>query len=689
MKQTSSHNLRSGSRQVRIINWLLLVILFSTTLIIVIEVHDSALLKPAVLFFTVVLLCLYAVWTVIKNQLFEFSFHWLHALFALYLLGSFLSITQAANVQRSFSEIAFQVAYFIIFCCVYQWSSSGEQHRFLQKGIFVLALIVAAIGMVQALSPTVFGLMDIDSDRPVFSTFGNATYFSGFIVILVPLILSWIVIEKKSPLKRITMIILTVSFVYLLVMTETRSSWVAFVVSVILFAFLEFKSATLRWLMVGGLVVTALLAVLLFPDIFQRRFEEVLKLTVPGSIVRRMLFYEAAWKGFLSSPLFGYGVGNTVVSLPFFRSPDYWMTQAEDIVSHLHNEYLEVLSETGIIGFLPWATLFVVYFIGMRRAIKTHQKSERTLLIGYLCAVVACFIDNLTSMNLRVPPVAVMFWFIIAVSSRQAMEPSRTIVFRLPSTIRFLHWLPIFLMGIFLYYYIPYVRSVYEGDKNFYAGLYLNKKGDPTSKKYFQQAVASDPNHEEARFYLSLNLVQGKSFHEARQHLDTLLSQYPAYPKARLLLALTLFDLGDTVRAFEEAEKDLQLATYPQSYHYLCVIAFRANRPAIEYRYTIERLRKSIEGKVTEYVEEAIGRLGHLCKEHGSADSCRTIILQSAQTYGENPTVLLAASNALANLQYAEDSKRILELAEPKVQNDSTLQRRYDAILNKLRIGSD
>jgi O-antigen ligase len=579
----------------------------------------------------------------------------------------------------------FQVSYFFIFGFTYYCSSKVEQHRFLQKGVLILSIAVAVVGMIQALSPTVFGLMDIDSDRPVFSTFGNATYFAGFIVVLLPLILSWTLTTEKYSLKQYLLITLLLVLSYLLIMTETRSSWVALIVSIVLFAFLQFKSAKSRWLMIGVLVMAAVLVVFLFPEIIRRRLDEVLKFTVPGSITRRLLFYEAAWKGFLFSPMLGYGMGNTVVSLPFFRSPDYWMTQAEDIVTHLHNEYLEVLSETGIVGFLPWATMLVVYFIGMKRAIQRSQKAERTLLVGYVCAVVACLVDNLTSMNLRVPPVAVLYWCIVGISARQAGEPSRAISLRLPHGIRSFQWMPVAFLVVFIYYYIPHVRSVYGGDENFYEGLYLHKQGKNTSQQYFRRAVQIDPDHEDARFYLSLNLVQGKSFQEARNHLDTLISQFPAYPKARLLLALSLLDLGDTARAFEEAEKDLKLATYPQSLHYMCVIAFRAQRPEVEYRYTILRLQKSIESKTIEYVEEAVGRLGHLCKERETRDSCRTIILQSTQTFGDKPSVLLAASNALINLRYTSDAKKVLELAAPGVGKDSIHVRRYDALLSKLQ----
>src|ERR1043166_5141123 len=144
--------------------------------------------------------------------------------------------------------------------------------------------------------------------------------------------------------------------------------------------------------MIGALFLAAMLISFLFPDIIQRRLSNILEGGPTSSIARRLYFYAGAWKAFLASPVIGNGIGNFIVFLPKFRPPDYWMFRSEDIAPHAHNEFLEVLSETGLFGFIAFFVLLSAAFIVLRKKLNELSGNERTLLAGSICGLAAILI---------------------------------------------------------------------------------------------------------------------------------------------------------------------------------------------------------------------------------------------------------------------------------------------------------
>ena len=88
-----------------------------------------------------------------------------------------------------------------------------------------------------------------------------------------------------------------------------------------------------------------------------------------------------------------------------------------------------------------------------------------------------------------------------------------------------------------------------------------------------------------------------------------------------------------------------------------------------------------------DYAEEAVGRLAYLCQGRVASDTCHSLIVQSTQVFSDNPSLLLTAGEALTRLNYMGDVGNIVKTVEPEVQKDSTLLRRYTALLSKIKPG--
>lgn len=109
------------------------------------------------------------------------------------------------------------------------------------------------------------------------------------------------------------------------------------------------------------LVVGTVLSVIFWPQVFSRYDPEVL--ARGQSVDLRMVYNRIAWETILFSPLLGVGQSNFV-----FDFSQIYSKLATWVFQPVHNVYLLVAAETGILGFLAFAWfLFSLAWQGLKR----------------------------------------------------------------------------------------------------------------------------------------------------------------------------------------------------------------------------------------------------------------------------------------------------------------------------------
>lgn len=103
--------------------------------------------------------------------------------------------------------------------------------------------------------------------------------------------------------------------------------------------------------------------------------------------------------------LFGTGPGSYVFAYPKFEK-----VQTPGLAEHAHNDYLELLAESGAIGggcliFLALGALVVVFARWTRRS----DYFVKGIVLGCLAGIAAILLHSITDFNLRVPANAVYF----------------------------------------------------------------------------------------------------------------------------------------------------------------------------------------------------------------------------------------------------------------------------------------
>ena len=112
------------------------------------------------------------------------------------------------------------------------------------------------------------------------------------------------------------------------------------------------------------------------------------------------------WQIFLHHPFAGTGLGTLQIVYPPYES-----LYDGRIVNHTHNDYLEALAETGVLGGLCCAWFLGVLFgESLKRLLQLHNSFAGALQLCGLVACVGFLVHSLVDFNLHIPSNALLFF---------------------------------------------------------------------------------------------------------------------------------------------------------------------------------------------------------------------------------------------------------------------------------------
>ncbi len=134
----------------------------------------------------------------------------------------------------------------------------------------------------------------------------------------------------------------------------------------------------------------------------------------PGnfSIIERLSHWEAALAMWADSPWLGQGLGNyaTVYS-------DFYIAPWQDPLGHAHNYFLNVLAETGTIGFIAYVLFWISALQLILKAINVSTGLWRGLAIGIFASMIHLHVHNLFD-NLYVHGMYLQVALLLAIAAK-------------------------------------------------------------------------------------------------------------------------------------------------------------------------------------------------------------------------------------------------------------------------------
>lgn len=296
--------------------------------------------------------------------------------------------------------------------------------------IVILELIVilqSFIGLFQA-----YGIFESLNPRyKITGTTVNPAYYSFFLAASYPLILSIHIYLSISIYRNIKLKILTyIAFlcsVSVLIITENRSSWVSLVLSSI-FLLLCIKSfrVTIKTIMLSRILKIISFMVTVFCLVIGIVFVYNFKY---DSSYGRLLIWKISNSMIFENPIFGIGYNKfevlyNIYQQKYFSNNDFLPhdVQIADYIQVAYNEYLQLLIETGIIGFLLFVIIIVYFFMQLLKYINRTSVDENCdfhyfVNIGLFISITSILIMSLFSYPLHYLPVRIIFIINIAILS--------------------------------------------------------------------------------------------------------------------------------------------------------------------------------------------------------------------------------------------------------------------------------
>ncbi len=200
---------------------------------------------------------------------------------------------------------------------------------------------------------------------------GHPMTYSGLLIILLSSLIVYLV-ERFRYLEKLERFLL-ISGLFLilvgLILNRTRSAQIAVFLVLLFFLILKFRYK--------GIIITAIFGVILALMILLTPARYRWKHTLAGlksgfnpssSEGTRIILWKYAWREFLNRPITGNGPGT-------FREMINRYPVARKLAStcHAHNDYLQVLYETGMLGFI---TFFSFWFYALFKFLLRYLKEQ-------------------------------------------------------------------------------------------------------------------------------------------------------------------------------------------------------------------------------------------------------------------------------------------------------------------------
>ena len=334
---------------------------------------------------------------------------------ALFVFSVLLSLLRAEVID--YVQLYYQFSVILLFIIVISVARSQIMINRIILSVALSTFIVSVAAIVQFIlkeNPQLFSLLFANEPGSILygdgfhrsiGSFTQPNALGGFLLLGLP----FLILLIQHPLKMRYPVIPAVMLVFVLLAlfsTLSRSAILGFGAAILFFLFLGAKwKRKLRFGVLG--MVILFMFVSFFPvltNIIQERFSNLLFGEFDSHIVRLVL-YQTAVKMFESSPLFGIGLGNFIVSQDILE------------VKGAHNVFLNILAELGLFGLLSF---LAIQFFVLKNNLKflRQERGGVSSSIALCCSlsIIGFLVAGLFDSLLHSFVISSYFWVIVAIS---------------------------------------------------------------------------------------------------------------------------------------------------------------------------------------------------------------------------------------------------------------------------------
>jgi len=359
-----------------------------------------------------------------------------------------LSIAPSLTYELVLKLAAYVALFFVILLYPFGPSLHGEaERRFYRNVLFAIlvgGLSVACVGILERVfwnGKILWLFVPYDWGRPETAFFARARgpfvdpdHFAAYLNLVLPIAVAGVIFptfitrRNGEPFHVFCALVALVIFIALL-LSLSRAGWLGSIIGVSALVFLSsFIPPKKRPLLLRfshrvtvPLCAAIAVAVLACASFFaggqgQHDVDVRLKNTVKDG--QSMDFRIAVWRETLPMvrdfPLFGVGLGAFEDVFPHYQSPPWNSVE----VWEAHNDYLELLSSAGVVGFGLLAWFFAAAGWRLYRGLRVLPPEVLPVAAALLAAISAMGFQEFFDFNLQIPANAILFTILLALLVR-------------------------------------------------------------------------------------------------------------------------------------------------------------------------------------------------------------------------------------------------------------------------------
>jgi O-antigen ligase len=250
----------------------------------------------------------------------------------------------------------------------------------------------------------------------IYGSYVNRDHYAGLMEMLVPIPVVLSLGHLLHGAKRVMAGFSAGLMASTIFLSGSRGGMIAFVAEMALLAALIFgkqRSTRRMAVYVGLCFFTVALIVYLSKGQVLGRFADL-------SPDMRLFITKDSIPIFLKKPVFGWGLGTFATIYPQYRS--FYTTR---FVNAAHNDYAQLLVETGLLGFalMLWF-LFRLYRQGLPPSRRWDVKWDRALSLAALIGCTGILLHSFVDFNLQIPANAAVFYVLCALVAYEPLAHS-------------------------------------------------------------------------------------------------------------------------------------------------------------------------------------------------------------------------------------------------------------------------
>ena len=332
-----------------------------------------------------------------------------------------LTFGTTASAYDTRVELQLLIAYLILIHLMTQAYLQSRHWRGLMWFLMGLGFSVSVFGILQHLTfnGKLYWFREVRQVGYPFGPYVNRNHFAGFAELVIPIALVPLVLGKVRRERLLLVSLFALVPIVALLLSASRGGIVSFVAELaLLFLLLLVRRIRSKYVLVGGIVVLgALLAVSWIGG------QQVLKRFSVDSAIevtsgKRGAMRQDTWRIFRDHPLLGTGLGTLQKVFPPYDS-----LYDGKIVNHTHNDYLEALAETGVLGGLCCAWfLGVLLVVSLKGLAGLGSSFNSAMNLSGLVGCCGLLVHSLFDFNLHIPANALLF-FVAAHLATARIQP--------------------------------------------------------------------------------------------------------------------------------------------------------------------------------------------------------------------------------------------------------------------------